>query len=348
MISQLSRTCSKLGVQVDVLSTTPHRTPSKVEIDGYRIHRVRSNIQIASTNLSLLAIQRFAALIKMADVIHYHFPWPLMDVAHFAARVKIPTVLTYHSDIVRQNILKKLYKPLQCRFFESISCIVATSPNYVTSSSVLAKYANKIRVIPIGLDKATYSEPSLDKLTYWRERFGPKFFLFVGAFRYYKGLNILLEAAQGIEYPIVIVGSGPIERELKTSVSQLGLSNVHFLGSLSDEDRDALLILCLGIVFPSNLRSEAFGISLLEGAMYGKPMISSEIGTGTSFINIDGETGLVVPPDDSVSLRRAMKYLWEHPIIAAVMGRAAEKRYWKLFTANQMAQSYIDLYHEVA
>ena len=68
--------------------------------------------------------------------------------------------------------------------------------------------------------------------------------------------------------------------------------------------------LCFAVLFPSHLRSEAFGISLLEGAMYGKPLISSEIGTGTTYINIDKETGLVVPPSDPIALREAMDFLW--------------------------------------
>jgi rhamnosyl/mannosyltransferase len=95
------------------------------------------------------------------------------------------------------------------------------------------------------------------------------------------------------------------------------------------------------------LRSEAFGISLLEGAMYGKPMISSEIGTGTSYININGETGLVVQPSNPEAFRDAMKLLWENPNIAAAMGQRAEKRYWELFTADQMAASYATLYKEL-
>ena len=78
--------------------------------------------------------------------------------------------------------------------------------------------------------------------------------------------------------------------------------------------------------FPSHLRSEAFGISLLEGAMFGKPMISSEIGTGTSYINIAGETGLVVPPNAPQALHEAMRQLWEHPEQAAQMGARAEER----------------------
>jgi len=212
----------------------------------------------------------------------------------------------------------------------------------------LIKYKDKVSVIPIGLDKAAYPQPSAAKLKYWREILGPKFFLFVGVIRYYKGLHILMEAAQGTDYPIAIVGAGPIEDELKSQVAQMGLRNIHFLGQLSDEDKVALLTLCYGVLFPSHLRSEAFGISLLEGAMYGKPMISSEIGTGTTFINIGNETGLVVPPVDPLAMRQAMRYLWEHPKQAADMGRRAEERYWKHFTADQMVGQYVKLYRELA
>ena len=108
-----------------------------------------------------------------------------------------------------------------------------------------------------------------------------------------------------------------------------------------------MLNLCYAFVFPSHLRSEAFGISLLEAAMYGKPLISCEIGTGTTYINIDKETGIVVPPSDPAAFRRAMDYLWNNPEEAAAMGRCAEARYWKIFTAKNMAQSYVSLYEKL-
>ena len=75
--------------------------------------------------------------------------------------------------------------------------------------------------------------------------------------------------------------------------------------------------------------------------MYGKPMISSEIGTDTTFINIGRETGLVVPPSNPSELRKAIQYLWEHPDEALEMGRKAEMRYWKHFTADEMVKSYV-------
>jgi glycosyltransferase involved in cell wall biosynthesis len=348
VINQIARGANRLGVKTDVLSLAPGRVPRTIEIDGYLAHRARLNFQVASTGLSISVFLRFAQLAKQADVIHYHFPWPLMDVVHFATRVKKPTLVTYHSDIIRQKHLLKIYRPLKWKFLGSMDRIVATSPNYLSTSHVLARYPEKVSVIPIGIDKTTYPQPRSERLQFWQEKFGPKFFLFVGVLRYYKGLHILLEAVQGTDYPIIIVGAGSIEAELKAQAEQLGLRNIQFLGYLSDEDKVSLLVLCYAVLFPSHLRSEAFGISLLEGAMYGKPMISSEIGTGTTFINIAGETGLVVPPSDPVALRQAMRYLWEHPAQASEMGRRAEERYWKYFTAEQMVGKYVKLYHELA
>lgn len=347
VIYQIARGTAKHGITTDVLSLSPNLVDRTVRIDGHLSHRARRSFQVASTAFSVSAFLRFYQLAQKADLIHYHFPWPFMDVVHFATRVRKPTVLTYHSDVIRQKRLLRLYRPLKHAFLGQMGRIVATSPNYLATSNVLGKFSDKVSVIPIGIDKSTYPHPAPERTQFWRDRMAPKFFLFVGVIRYYKGLHILMEAAQGTDYPIVIVGAGPIESELKAQAAQLNLQNIHFLGHLSDEDKVALLTLCYGVVFPSHLRSEAFGISLLEGAMYGKPMISSEIGTGTTFINIGDETGLVVPPGDPLALRQAMKYLWEHPNEAAQMGKRAEERYWTHFTADEMSKAYVRMYREL-
>ena len=347
VIDQIATGTNKHGVHTDVLSLSEKQSHAMVEINGYQVHRSKLNFQIASNGFSFSAFKRFKELAQQADLIHYHFPWPFMDLVHLLTRVKKPSLVTYHSDIVRQKHWLKLYQPLMSWFLKDVGCIVATSPNYLATSNVLAKYKEKVQLITYGLDKKNYPVPTPEKLSYWRQRFGPKFFLFVGVLRYYKGLHILLDAAKGTNYPIVIVGAGPIEAELKKQAEETGLSNIHFLGFLSDEDKVALLTLCYAVLFPSHLRSEAFGISLLEGAMYGKPLISSEIGTGTSFINIADETGLVVPPSDPLAFRQAMDTLWQNPEMASAMGRKAEQRYWDLFTADKMVSSYIDLYRKL-
>jgi rhamnosyl/mannosyltransferase len=347
VIRQMCVGTGRLGVTNQVLSLSREANLQPFEFEGHMVHRVPNNFEVASNAVSVQAVAQLARMAAEADVVHYHFPWPFMDLAHFMARVKKPTVVTYHSDIVRQKALLRLYQPLQHRFLQSVDAIVATSPNYLGSSTVLDRYRDKTRVITFGLDKSSYPEPEQARLDHWRAKVGPKFFLFVGVLRYYKGLHILLDAVAGTDYPVVIVGAGPIEQELKDHAARLGLKNVMFVGRVDELDKVALLKLCYAVAFPSHLRSEAFGISLLEGAMFGKPMISSEIGTGTTYINIDRQTGLVVPPSDPDALRVAMRTLWDDPQLAKEMGNRAEARYWQLFTAEQMADDYVSLYQEL-
>ena len=347
VIRQICVGTGRLGVVNEVLSLSRHSDLTPFEFEGHMVRRVPLNLEIASTGISIAAIGELARRAALADVVHYHFPWPFGDLAHFMARVNKPTLVTYHSDIVRQRHLLRLYQPLKHRFLQSVDTIVATSPNYLASSAVLDRYRDKTVSITYGLDKSLYPLPDQARLARWRERVGPKFFLFVGVLRYYKGLHILLDAIANSDYPVVIVGAGPIERELKEHAARLGLRNTLFVGAVDDQDKAALLTLCYSLVFPSHLRSEAFGISLLEGAMYGKPMISSEIGTGTTYINVDQDTGLVVPPSDPQALGQAMRILWDDPARAAAMGVRAEARYWELFTAEKMASRYNALYHEL-
>ncbi|WP_374580324.1 glycosyltransferase family 4 protein [Pseudoduganella sp.] len=345
VIRQMCVGTGRLGVTNEVLTLTRNGGPETMQIEGHTVHRVPLDFEIASNAFSFSAIRKLARLAREADVIHYHFPWPFMDLAHFMARAKKPSVVTYHSDIVRQKTLLRVYTPLKRRFLNDVDAIVATSPNYFASSEVLGRYRDKVSVIPFGLDRTTYIEPRPEILDKWRARTnGERFFLFVGVLRYYKGLHILLDAVSRTDYPVVIVGAGPIEQELKAHAERLGLHHVQFVGAVDEEDKVALLKLCYAMAFPSHLRSEAFGISLLEGAMYGKPMISSEIGTGTTYINIDNETGLVVPPSDPAAFEQAMRTLWDNPQLAADMGRRAEARYWELFTAEKMAENYATLY----
>jgi len=346
VISEIIHSTSKLGVESEVLTLTPNAGGTTM-VNNHRVHRCRSNFEMASTPFSIAAFAKFKALANEADIIHYHFPWPFMDVVHFACRIKKPTLVTYHSDIIKQKYLLKLYQPLQKCFLSSVDRIVATSPNYFATSDVLQSLTDKTDIIPIGLNKDHYPKPGKAVFSRWREQFLGKFFLFIGVFRHYKGLHTLIEAAKNFEYPIVIAGSGSIESELKAQAKALGLQNIHFLGRIESEDKIALLMLCHALVFPSNLRSEAFGVSLLEGAMFGKPMISSEIGTGTSYINIHNETGLVIPPKNPTALRQAMQSLCDNSDEAAEMGKRAEQRYWNLFTAEKMGISYFKLYREL-
>lgn len=347
VIDQIARGTAILGVENTVLTLSNSPSEHSIPLHGYELITAKRNFELASNGFSWQSFQIFKDLAAKADLIHYHFPWPFADLIHLLISPKKPSVLTYHSDIVRQKLLLQIYRPLKQQFLKSVDHIVATSPNYLETSGVLQAFATKTSVIPIGLDEHTYPRPDKNAIKHYKEHFGERFFLFIGAFRYYKGLKFLIESAKDVKYPIVIVGSGPIEEELKASAQKYQLKNIFFVGQVSEENKSALLKACYAVIFPSHLRSEAFGVSLLEGAMFGKPLISCEIGTGTTFINIDHKTGLVTPPSDPKALANAMTWLWDHPETANKMGQNARARYEALFTAKKMARSYFDLYQKL-
>lgn len=346
VIFEIIKGTTSLGVFSEVMTLTKEHASRTYTYEGHTVHRCRSNFEFASTPFSFSALYRLKRISASFDLIHYHFPYPFADMLQIFGVINKPYVVTYHSDIVKQKKLLYFYRPLKDRFLSSAVRIVATSPNYLASSPILSKYKGQTEVIPIGISESNYPKASAEKVNFWRDQVGSQFFLFVGVLRYYKGLYILLDAAKNVDFSIVIVGSGPIESELKVKATEMGLTNVIFLGQLEETDKAALFELCLSVVFPSHLRSEAFGVALLEGAMYGKPLISSEIGTGTSYININSVTGLVIPPSDPLKLAEAMTFLWLNPVEAQTFGLNARDRYLELFTCEKMAGAYLKLYEE--
>jgi len=347
VIDQIARGTADLGVINTVLAL--HQTPPDIPtpMHGYELINAKRNFEFSSNGFSREAVGKFRYLSTKADLIHYHFPWPFADFVHLLVNPKKPTVVTYHSDIIRQKLLLALYRPLKKKFLRSVDHIVATSPNYLHTSSVLQAFSEKTTIIPIGLDRDSYSKVNKNLVKYYQDLFCGRFFLFVGAFRYYKGLPSLIEAAKTVPYPIVIVGSGPIEKKLRSMAEKYQVNNIFFLGHVDEDIKSSLLEACYSVIFPSDLRSEAFGVSLLEGAMFGKPLISCEIGTGTSYININKLTGLVVPPRDPIAFANAMTWLWNNPDKAIEMGKSAFARYVNLFTARKMSHSYYELYKKL-
>ena len=165
--------------------------------------------------------------------------------------------------------------------------------------------------------------------------------------RYYKGLEFALKAIAGTDFKFVIAGDGDLKYKLIKLANDLKLQNVTFLGAITDKEKVCLLNLCKCFLFPSNKRSEAFGISLLEAAAFGKPMISCEIGTGTSFINLHNHTGLVVKPNSPEEIRNAMKFIISNPDILNRMALNARKRYLEIFTAEKQAKQYNRIYRNI-
>jgi rhamnosyl/mannosyltransferase len=173
------------------------------------------------------------------------------------------------------------------------------------------------------------------------------FVLFVGVLRYYKGLHVLLNACRHVAGRVVMAGAGPELSDLQSQALALGLKNVVFAGQVTDSEKIALLRACRCLVLPSHLRSEAYGMVLVEASIMGKPMVSCEIGTGTSFVNRHEETGFVVPPESPEALAHAMSALLGDRALAEKFGHAARRRYEALFSGPALGKAYTQLYQDV-
>lgn len=349
LIQMLSQTTIKMGCKNRLLTCTNQKKAWTEKTPELEVFFYPKTLELASSPFSYALWKAFPEHAAWADIIHYHFPWPMADILHCTRNIKKPCLITYHSDVVRQKYLRYLYQPLMHRFLSQMDFIVSTSQNYVNTSEILKNYTQKILVIPIGIDENFYTA-SQEKQQIWqkklREQHIDSFILFVGVLRYYKGLAYLLDALDDTGVTLIIAGDGPMMHQLKTQAEQLKNVNIIFTGFLDDKNIAALYNLANMLVIPASHRSEAYCIALVEGLMFGLPLISTELGTGTSFVNQHEKTGFVVPARDSDALKQAIKKLLLDETLQKKMRLASRKRFEEFFTAEMMAKKYCELYRK--
>ncbi len=312
------------------------------DVDGVRVVRARS----LGTVLSQPVAPGLAAAVRReaGDVAHLHHPNPLGDVAALAD-VRRPLVISQHSDVVRQRALWPLYGPLVRRAFARARLVVVASENYRGASRELAGLGAKVRVVPYGITVRRFDlTPAVaDRAFALRSAWGAKpVVLAVGRLVGYKGFDVLVRAAAGLEATTVIVGAGPEEARLRA----LAPTGVVFAGRVADEDLPAYYHACDLLCLPSRTIAEAFGVVLLEAMACGKPLLTTALPTGVTAVNREGVTGLVVPPDDVGALREALRALIGDASRRRAMGAAGRRAVETEYTAELMAERYLALYRE--
>ncbi len=163
-----------------------------------------------------------------------------------------------------------------------------------------------------------------------------------------KGLDVLLEALPAVlaEAPRVRVwigGDGPEREPLERAARERGMSErVKFLGRR--QDKADLLTLCDAFVLPS--RREGLGVAALEAMASGRPVVASRVG-GLGEVVLDGETGILVPPEDPVRLAEALIRIAGDGALRDRLGLAGSERIAQGFTAAHMVAAYEELYLDV-
>ncbi len=346
-IKQLAEAQAARGHDVSVLVTSrDHHTHIEM-LNGVRVIFAARLATISSAPISVALFDQLRR--ETPDIAHLQFPYPLGEIANlFFGRAR-KTVVSYQSDIVRQKYLRVVYAPLMKRVLARADCILASSPNYIASSPVLTRVQNKCVVVPLGIDPTPFE--SAAHISTMPPQFDPSRsarLLFVGRLRYYKGLNYLLEAMRQVsDAQLVIVGIGPMEREWKTLAVALGVSErVVFAGEISDAKLPAYYAATDIFVLPASERSEAYGLVQLEAMASGKPTVCTELGTGTSYVTVNEQTGLVVPPRDPHALAAAINRLIDDPGLRARMGAAGRARVLQEFTIEKMVDRVMAIYQD--
>lgn len=346
-VRDLSEALVARGHRVTVLVTSlDRRTTTEQPQPGLTVIRAARSLHLASTPLSLAMLQIARSL--HPDLVHLHFPYPPGDLAAMALPGRPPLVVTYHSDIVRQRALLRVYRPLLELTLRRAARILPTSPNYLVSSPFLRRYAARCAVVPLGIDVDRFARADPRRVAAIRARYDAPLALFIGRLRYYKGLHVLLNAMPSVRGELLIGGSGPERERLERQAAQLGIAaRVHFLGDIPDDELPALFQAADVFVMPAHLRAEALGLAQIEALACGLPCVSTELGTGTSFANRHGETGLVVPPNDAPALAAALNTLLADADLRQRFGAAGRQRVAALFTRAHMVGSVEAIYRDV-
>jgi rhamnosyl/mannosyltransferase len=282
------------------------------------------------------------------DVVHVHMPDPMAAAALWAVRPQARVVVHWHSDVIRQRRALRLYEPLQRWLLARADMVIATSPPYAESSIPLRPWRGKVEVVPIGISDNHSEACTIRAASLRRAARGRRIVFALGRVTYYKGFEVLIEAALTLPDDCVVYvgGEGEMLDYCRSATAQRGLAGkVQFLGHIPDGDLASYFEACDIFCMPSTLRAEAYGVAIVEAMVMGKPIVASDIpGSGVPWVNVHGETGINVPAGDAGALCAALCKLLADDELRTRLGAGSRKRYERHFGAATMMQRLLNLY----
>jgi glycosyltransferase involved in cell wall biosynthesis len=276
------------------------------------------------------------------DLVHTHLVHADVYGAYAAARAGARLVSTKHNDDPFRSGPARHGERLLLRRAARVICITEALARF--NREVVGLPPEKLRVIHYGLDAPP--EP-------WGPPGGPdlepdaRVLLAICRLVPQKGLNVAVEALVRVRerHPnvqLVVLGEGPLREELTALASRLGVAQAI---SLPGRVGDVAWWLRRSTALVHPARWEGFGLALLE-AMLGERAIVASAVSSVPEIVVDGETGLLVPPDDPAALAAAILDLLDHPDRAAEMGAAGRARALSEFSVARMTERTAVVYEE--
>jgi starch synthase len=320
-------------------------------------------LQVVSSDLSMAAA--LSAPGGSAQLVHSH-TWYANLGGHLASMLYgIPHVMTMHSlEALRPWKAEQLgggYRvSTWCERTSAASAAAVVAVSDGMRADILSAYpeiqAERVRVIRNGIDTDEYRpDPETGVLERYGVDLARPYVIFVGRITRQKGVPVLLRAASGLipEAQLVLLAGAADTPEQLAEVTELvdGLqasrSGVIWIPEMLPK-AEVIQLLTHATVFAIPSVYEPLGIVNLEAMACGTAVVGSRTG-GIPEVVADGETGLLVPPDEPRPLADALNALLRDPGRARAMGQAGRKRAVAEFgwpaIAAQTAGLYAELVH---
>ena len=341
---------SERGIPCDMLCANLEKGKTEIELTPMnRVICTKTLMQKYATMISLQMITTLRRIAPSYDIIHVHHPDPMAALALRLSGYRGKVVLHWHSDIVKQKKLLGLYLPLQKWLIRRANLIVGTTPVYISSSAHLSDVQQKCTYLPIGIDPILQDEEAVARL---KDQYRGKRIVFsLGRLVHYKGYKYLIEAARYLDdsYMVLIGGAGILREELQAQIDENGLSGrVKLLDRLPDKDLPAYYGACDVYCLSSIMKTEAFAIVQIEAMSCGKPVVSCDIeGSGVPWVNKDGVSGLVVPPENGKALADAILRITNNNTLYQRLSEGAGQRFEQLFGKERMIDKCLEIYQQI-
>ena len=315
---------------------------TKVEyINNVKVIRCSSLGTFFSMPVSLAFFFIFFKIRKGVDIIHFHEPFPLGSMLSLLTK-KNKYIISWHSDIIKQNFLKKFVVFFQKELCNKADTILTTSPNLLKYSEILKNYKEKVRILPLSIPIFNPRSPIPDPKTHY--------LLYLGRLSYYKGINVLLEAftKSNVSQKLLIVGDGE-EKIISDIIHYTDRDKrIKFINKfISEKEKQKIIAESDFLLFPSIFSSEAFGIIQLEAMIMGKPIINTLLKTGVPWVSINEKTGITVTPDNVIELKIAIEKLSSSKDLRQKYGFSARKRVLKLFSNDVVLPKLKSIYQSL-
>jgi len=283
-----------------------------------------------------------AAVYGPFDIVHSH-DW-LVGQAGLGLKSlwNMKLIATVHATEKGRN--RAILEPIQAAIHAEEWQLTAASNGVITvSRAMAAEVTASFRVTPTVIYNGVKIPLPADPPPL---SFKAPYFFYIGRLVVEKGVQVAIRALALLDSDthLVVAGKGPMESELRALAKQLGIeSRVHFLGRVSDGERDAWLQHAAGGLVPSLY--EPFGITALEVMSSGAPVIVGDTG-GLAEIVSHGLDGLKVIPGDENSLAQAMTSLITNPDRAALLASAGKQMVFGRFAWPAIADQTIQVYRQ--